>query len=68
MTPPMKIKNLQPDSKNDVHLCWDCKKAGIPGTCNIYESLTNIIEENFDNVKILFSIPECEFFEEDSNS
>ena len=52
-------------SNSNVHLCWDCINARIPNSCDIYESITGIIENNFDEIKIIFNIPECNYFEED---
>ena len=61
---PLNLKK-QPKSSSETHLCWDCLKARLPGSCDIYESLTSIIEDNFDEVKIFFNISECNYFEED---
>ncbi|MHA2104911.1 MAG: hypothetical protein ACW981_15900 [Candidatus Hodarchaeales archaeon] len=30
--------------------------------CKIYEGITKIIDDNFDMIKIMFQIPECEYF------
>lgn len=46
---------------SEVHLCWDCVKAA-DGSCPIYEGMTRIIEDYFEETKILFQVPECEFF------
>jgi len=48
-------------TKSEIHLCWDCAKAA-DGSCDIYEGITKIIDTYFDETKILFNIPECEFF------
>jgi hypothetical protein len=55
-----KIKRKQSD-KNEIHLCWDCVKAADE-SCSIYEGITEIINEYFEEVKIIFNVPECEFF------
>ena len=44
-----------------VHLCYDCVKAEA-SICRIYEGITKIIDDNFDMTKIMFQIPECEYF------
>jgi hypothetical protein len=53
--------------EEDVHLCYDCVKAEA-GTCKIYEGLTKIIDDHFDYTKILFQIPECEYFVPEDSS
>jgi hypothetical protein len=44
-----------------IHLCYDCAKAEA-GTCPIYEGITQIIDEHFDMAKVIFQVPECEYF------
>ena len=48
-----------------THLCYDCFLAAN-GSCPAYEGMTKIIEENFDVIKILFQVPECEDFVSDT--
>ena len=51
----------QKTQSSDTHLCWDCVKAA-DASCPIYEGIIGIIEEYFEETKILFKIPECDFF------
>ncbi len=43
----------------EKHLCWDCAKA-TDYSCPVYEGITQIIEENFEEKKIYFQIKECD--------
>ena len=45
----------------EEHLCYTCAKAES-GTCSIYEDLVKIVEDHFNYVKIMFHIPECEYY------
>ena len=46
------------------HLCWDCRKAEDQ-SCLVYNELTAIVEDNFDQIEIRFQVPNCQFFEKD---
>lgn len=43
---------------SDKHLCWDCTKAS-DASCPTYEGMSQIVEENFDDIKIFFQVKEC---------
>jgi hypothetical protein len=43
------------------HLCYSCAKASDT-SCSAYETITQIIDDNFENIKIYFQVPECEFY------
>jgi len=45
----------------EKHLCWDCAKAG-DSSCPAYEGLQEIVEENFEEIKIYFQVRECNFY------
>lgn len=56
-----KIESNKVYEDSGVHLCYDCIKAETE-TCPIYEGITAIIDKYFDDAKIIFQVPECEFF------
>lgn len=45
-------------STDEKHLCWDCIKA-TDYSCTVYDEITRIIDDNFEEKKIYFQIKEC---------
>jgi len=48
-------------TSDEKHLCWDCAKAA-DFSCEVYEGITQIIEDNFEEKKIFFQVKECNDF------
>ena len=48
-------------TNDEKHLCWDCAKA-LDYSCPAYEGITQIVEENFEAIKIFFQVKECAFY------
>ena len=51
-------------SNEEKHLCWSCAKA-FDYSCPAYEGLQEIVEENFESIKIYFQIQACNFYKPD---
>lgn len=45
-------------SSTDKHLCYDCAKAS-DYSCTVYNDLSNIVDDNFEEKKIFFQVKEC---------
>lgn len=48
-------------NNEEKHLCWDCAKA-TDFSCAVYEGITKIIEDNFEEKKIFFQVKDCDEF------